>query len=84
MHEGLNMNISIYLEDELSKKVRAQAKLLGKSRNAIIREAISEWLARRKTKHWPAAVLNFKGDPDFPRFESYRSELLPPKEDPFE
>ncbi|MFG6094653.1 hypothetical protein SPB21_05360 [Leptothoe sp. ISB3NOV94-8A] len=29
---------------------------------------------------WPDTILSFSGVPDFPAFESYRSELLPPRE----
>lgn len=31
---------------------------------------------------WPDNVLNFKGEPDFPPFESARSQLVAPAEDP--
>ncbi len=33
-----------------------------------------------KKSQWPEELLNFEGDPDFPPFESYRDELLPPRE----
>ncbi|MEQ9354721.1 hypothetical protein [Coleofasciculus chthonoplastes] len=29
---------------------------------------------------WPEAILSYQGVPDFPAFESYRDELLPPRE----
>ena len=29
---------------------------------------------------WPEAILLYEGIPDFPAFESYRDELLPPSE----
>ncbi|MEQ8462732.1 hypothetical protein [Coleofasciculus sp. E2-BRE-01] len=29
---------------------------------------------------WPEAILSYQGIPDFPAFESYRDELLPPRE----
>ncbi|MBD2314204.1 hypothetical protein H6G20_21270 [Desertifilum sp. FACHB-1129] len=29
---------------------------------------------------WPEAILAYQGIPDFPAFESYRDELLPPRE----
>ncbi len=29
---------------------------------------------------WPDIVLSYEGSPDFPAFESYRDELLPPRE----
>jgi len=31
---------------------------------------------------WPDIVLKFKGEPDFPPFESARSQLVAPAEDP--
>jgi hypothetical protein len=31
---------------------------------------------------WPGEILDFKGVPDFPPFESHRDELTPPSEDP--
>lgn len=30
---------------------------------------------------WPEALLAYQGIPDFPAFESYRDELLPPPEE---
>jgi len=77
------VNINIYLENNLGDQIKAQAKTLGKSRNAIIREAIREWLMHHKARKWSPIVRNFKGVPEFTRFESYRSELTEPKEDPF-
>ncbi|MEQ8974099.1 MAG: hypothetical protein RIE73_27360 [Coleofasciculus sp. C1-SOL-03] len=29
---------------------------------------------------WPEAILSYQGVPDFPAFESYRDERLPPRE----
>ncbi|HIK10175.1 MAG TPA: hypothetical protein IGS52_07900 [Oscillatoriaceae cyanobacterium M33_DOE_052] len=29
---------------------------------------------------WSEAILSYQGVPDFPAFESYRDELLPPSE----
>ncbi|MFI4957278.1 MAG: ribbon-helix-helix domain-containing protein [Gammaproteobacteria bacterium] len=78
------MNLNIYLEDALAKQVAMQAKLLGETRNAIIRLAIREFLAHHQATQWPHAVQTFLGMPSFPSFEDYRSELKSPKEDPFE
>jgi hypothetical protein len=77
------MNINIYLEDNLGKKITDNAKALGKTRNAIIREAIKEWLKYHKANQWPASVRRFKGITDFPDFEYYRNDLIKPKDDPF-
>lgn len=76
------MNVTIYLEDPLAKELSHWSKSSGQNRNAIIREAIHEWLEHRKQQQWPEAVLQFKGEADFPAFETYRNELQIPKEDP--
>ncbi len=80
---GIKMNINIYLEDGLGKQINQVVEISGKTRNAIIREAIKEWLEHHQVKQWPASILKFKGIPDIEPFESGRDELLPPKEDPF-
>lgn len=79
------MNINIYIENNLGEQLREFAKTLHKTRNAIIREAIQEWLQHHKTHEWPPCIQNFKGisGQKTPRFESYRDELTEPKDDPF-
>ncbi|MDF1760550.1 MAG: ribbon-helix-helix domain-containing protein [Coxiellaceae bacterium] len=77
------MNINVYIEDSLGKEVTANAKALGKTRNAIVREALKEWLQHHKANKWPKSVLQFEGVNNFPEFESYRDELNMPDEDPF-
>ena len=32
----------------------------GKTRNALIREAVGEWLGRHRPAKWPAEVTNFR------------------------
>ena len=76
------MNINIYLEDSLGKQLNQYTKLIGKSRNAIIREAVKEWINLHGVKEWPSSILKFKGIDDTVSFESHRNDLLPPKEDP--
>jgi len=78
------MNINIYIEDKLGEKIKDSAQLLGKSRNAIIREAIKEWLQHHKAHQWPSSIKKFKGIDNVSNFESYRDELTSIKEDPFE
>ncbi len=77
------MNVTIYLEDPLAQELTHWAKSSGQNRNAIIREAIQEWLQQRKRQEWPLAVLKFNGVADFPAFETYRDELQTHTEDPF-
>lgn len=79
------MNINIYIENNLGNQLTGIAKTLHKARNAIIREAIQEWIVHHKTQQWPPCIRNFKGlrEKKIPRFESYRDELTEPKSDPF-
>lgn len=77
------MNINIYLENELAEEINCLVKSTGKSRNAIVREALKEWVAHHTSRTWSKAILNFKGCPDIPPFEATRDELILPKEDPF-
>ena len=46
--EGFTMNMNIYIENNLDQQLRESAKALHKTRNSIIREAISEWLEHHK------------------------------------
>lgn len=78
------MNVNVYLENELANQVSNIAKRVHKSRNAIIREALQEWVRRYQGKQWPDSILKFKGfSGHFTAFEEYRSELLTSVEDPF-
>ena len=81
---GLFMNINIYLEDSLGHDLNVRAKQIGKSRNAIIREAIKEWVKSHRSDRWPRTILNFSGIHDAVTFESYRKDLLASDKDPFE
>jgi metal-responsive CopG/Arc/MetJ family transcriptional regulator len=74
------MNFSLHLSDDLVHRLNAMAQATGKSRNALIREAIEEWLARRERCEWPEEVLSFQGVLKMVPFERARAELLPPKE----
>jgi len=76
------MNINIYIEDSLGNYLNQYARQTGKTRNALIREAVKEWIEHHGIKQWPTTVLKFSGIEDTPAFESFREELLPPKEDP--
>ena len=41
-----SMNFSLHLNDDLVRRLNATAQAMGKSRNALIREAVEEWLPR--------------------------------------
>lgn len=76
------MNINVYFEDSIGKNLNQYAKKLGKTRNAIVREAVKEWIDHHQSTKWPNSILKFSGVKDFPSFESHRTDLTPPKEDP--
>jgi hypothetical protein len=60
-------------------------KKLGETRSGLIRKALREWLDKKTLGNvgWPSLILEWQGVPDTPPFESYRDELLPPREDAF-
>ncbi len=76
------MNFNIYLDDETGQRLNQVAKKAGESRNALVRQAVSEWLNRHGKPQWPEEVLAFKGMAGMPRFEANRHRLKPPIADP--
>ena len=76
------MNFNIYLDDETCQQLNQVAKQAGESRNALVRQAVSEWLSRHGKPQWPDEVLAFKGLADMPLFEASRDRLKPPTVDP--
>lgn len=77
------MNLNIYLEDPLAKQLSECAKHIHKSKARIIHEALEDWIKRHQFKAWPSSIMNFDGISEAVAFETSRSELLPPHEDPF-
>ena len=76
------MNFNIYLDDETGQQLNKVAKQAGESRNALVRQAVSEWLKRHGKPQWPEDVLAFNGLPEMPPFEASRDRLRPPAADP--
>lgn len=68
------MNFSVYIDPKIGEEMNQLAKLLGKSRNNLIKEAIERFLKDHRLKAWPQSIVKFKGVPDFKGFETYRSE----------
>lgn len=77
------MHFNIYLDDETGARLTEAARQAGENRNAVIRRAVGEWLARHGKPQWPEAVLAFTGEPAMPAFEATRAQLGPVKDDPF-
>jgi predicted transcriptional regulator len=76
------MNFNIYLDDETGQQLSHVAEQAGETRNALIRQAVREWLSRHGKPQWPDEVLAFKGMADMPLFEASRDRLKPPAADP--
>jgi Arc/MetJ-type ribon-helix-helix transcriptional regulator len=76
------MTFSIHLDESLAERLNRTAKESGKARNALIREAVREWLDRRRPREWPPEVMDFRGAQGIARFEHARKRLKPPR-DPF-
>ncbi|HYA34768.1 MAG TPA: ribbon-helix-helix domain-containing protein [Candidatus Binataceae bacterium] len=73
------MNFSVHLDQDTVERLNQTAKESGKTRNALIREAVAQWLALRQSSEWPPEVAKFKGVGRFRRFEAHRKELKPPR-----
>jgi predicted transcriptional regulator len=80
--EATGMNFNIYLDDETGQQLNQVAKQTGESRNALVRQAVSDWLNRHGKPQWPDEVLAFKGMANLPLFEASRDALKPPVADP--
>jgi len=76
------MYFNIHLDDEIGHQIIMMAQNLKQSNEALIGEAITQWLQYQNKNKWPKEVMNFTGIKDFPRFESYRSEFKPLNQDP--
>ncbi|MFO1428613.1 MAG: ribbon-helix-helix protein, CopG family [Candidatus Competibacteraceae bacterium] len=66
------------LSDTLARRLQQISQETGRSRNALVREAVESWLASREQRRWPQEVLDFQGVPDAVPFEQSRADLLIP------
>ena len=77
------MHFNLYIDDRTGTQLSSLAKTTGRSRNALIRVAVSEWLERHHPATWPMEVQQFEPDAAFPPFEANRQDLPPISDDPF-
>lgn len=83
------MNFHVYIEDALQQALAEYCKATGKKRNAVVREALGDYLVRKPAdprdslSDFIANYVPDEGALSMPPFESYRDELLPPREDIF-
>jgi hypothetical protein len=76
------MQITINLPPDLEQDLIRQAAQSNVPLQALILQALRQIIQTppTPTSHWSEAILSYEGIPDFPTFESYRDELLPPRE----
>lgn len=79
---GCILQITINLPPDLEQDLIRQAKQSNVPLQALILQALHQMMQTQHTSssHWSEVVLSYEGNPDFPALESYRNELLKPKE----
>jgi predicted transcriptional regulator len=69
------------MDEETRRAIEALARKSGKTRNALINDAVREFVRSRAAQEWPDNVRAWiaagpkRGAASVPPFESYRSEL---------
>lgn len=76
------MNFNVYIDEQTGERLERLAQSRGKSRNALIREALAQLLDRGAKAGWPPEVLGFGGLPGSRPFEAGRRRLRPARKDP--
>jgi hypothetical protein len=76
------MRITINLPPDLEQDLLRQAEQSEVSLQTVILKALRQMIQTPpvSTAQWSEAILSYTGSSDFPAFESYRNELLPPHE----
>ena len=76
------MQLTIDLPQDLEQDLIRQAAQYNIPLQTLVLQALRKLVQPKPStiSQWPDDILNYQGDPDFPAFESYRAELLPPRE----
>lgn len=74
------MEITITLPTDLEQDLVRQADQTNTSIQTLILQALRQTMSTSTTSQWSETILAYRGVTDFPAFESYRDELLPPDE----
>lgn len=76
------MQITIDLPPDLEQDFIRHAAQSNVSLQTLLLQALRQLLQTTpgSISQWSDVVLSYEGIPDFPAFESYRDELLPPRE----
>ncbi|AMW26795.1 hypothetical protein [Arthrospira platensis] len=76
------MQITINLPPDLEQDLIHQATQSNIPLPTLILQVLRRTMqtAPIPVSQWSEAILSYQGIPDFPAFESYRDELVPPRE----
>ncbi len=75
------MQITIDLPPDLEQDLIRQAAQSNVPLQTLILQALRQLTqSKSSSAQWSEVILSYEGSPDFPEFESYRDELLPPRE----
>ncbi|NEN95018.1 MAG: hypothetical protein F6K50_05595 [Moorea sp. SIO3I7] len=76
------MQITIDLPPDLEQDLIRQAVESNVGIQTLVLQALRQLIqtAPSSISQWSDVVLSYEGIPDFPAFESYRDQLLPPRE----
>jgi len=76
------MQITIDLPQDLEQDLVRQSKQLNIPLETLILQSLRQLSQSSPSlvSDWSDLIQNYEGVPDFPAFESYRNELLPPRE----
>jgi hypothetical protein len=76
------MQITINLPPDLEQDLIRQAAQSNVPLQTLILQALRQITQNPhvSTSRWSEVILSYEGIPDFPPFESYRDDLLPPPE----
>jgi len=76
------MQITIDLPPDLEQDLIRQAAQSNVPLQTLILQALRQIILPPSvsTSQWSESILSYEGSSDFPAFESYRDELLPPCE----
>ena len=75
------MQITIELPPDLEQDLIHQAAQSNIPLQTLVLQALRQLTqSPSEISQWSEIILSYEGSPDFPPFESYREDLLPPSE----
>lgn len=66
------MNFSIHIDDRVAEALAKEVRRTGKTRNALISEAVRQYLERSRPSEWPRELLDAEPIKGLEPFESFR------------